>query len=90
MRITCNRSSQNEISRLEPIGSNGHERVNHEILSPAFPPGKGGAGGGGGSGEVSTGNSESVDGVGDVVDGLKNAISIDILVAAANISKGIP
>jgi hypothetical protein len=40
--------------------------------------------------EVGSLNSEPVDGVGDVVDGLNNAIGIDILVAAANISKGVP
>ena len=35
MRITCNRSSQNEISRLDHIGSSGHERVNKARPTPS-------------------------------------------------------
>merc|ERR1712088_788004 len=40
--------------------------------------------------EIGSLNSESVDGVGDVIDSLNNAISIDILLATANISKSVP
>jgi len=39
--------------------------------------------------EVGGGNTETIDGVGGVVSGLQNAISVDILVAATNNTEGI-